>query len=251
MTIAENGPKPGDDQLRPISALNHLLFCPRRCALIHVERVWVENVFTLEGSQSHKKVHASPSDEEISGAERIVRGLLLRSDRLRLVGVADLVEFRKPPHPGPLPRSAGEGGTSKPPHPGALPRSGGEGESGPTPYPVEYKRGRRRKWDNDEVQLCAQALCLEEMLGAAIPAGAIFHIKTKRRREILFDAALRQRTEDAVARLHALLDSGITPEPIPHPKCAGCSVRAQCLPDLVARSDAYRRAERSLFVLAE
>ena len=94
-----------------------------------------------------------------------------------------------------------------------------------TPYPVEYKRGKRRKWDNDEVQLCAQALCLEEMLGVPIPAGAMFHVQSRRRREVLFDADLRRRTEDAAVRLHALLAAGATPPPIVHPKCRQCSVQ--------------------------
>jgi len=206
-----NVSRAGDDELRPLSALNHLLFCPRRCALIHIERVWIENVFTLEGSRSHKKAH-SPEDET-SGTERIVRGLWVKSDRLRLVGVCDVVEFK------------------------------------PQPSPIEYKRGRRRKWDNDEVQLCAQALCLEEMLNVAVPAGAIFHVKSKRRREILFDGKLRRQTEEAVARLHALLESGVTPPPVPHPKCKGCSLNAHCMPELVACDTAYQRAAKALFTV--
>src|SRR5579885_3141566 len=137
----------------PLSALNDLLFCPRRCALHRSEGLWVENRHTVEGSHAHRVVHASPARASGEGAYRSVRGLWLRSDRLRLVGVADLVEFR------------------------------------PQPYPVEYKRGKRRRWDNDEVQLCAQALCLEEMLGASVPAGAVFHVRSGRRHEVNFDDA--------------------------------------------------------------
>ena len=144
-----------DDELQPIRALNDLLFCPRRCALHRIEGVWVENAATTEGTLAHKKVHAGPSEDELGSTGRIVRGLWLRSNRLRLVGVADLVEFR------------------------------------PEPYPIEYKRGRRRRWDNDDVQLCAQALCLEEMLGQAVERGAVFHVRSKRRREVVFDAKLR------------------------------------------------------------
>ena len=183
---------PSDDDLQPIRRLNDLLFCARRCALHRIEQLWVENQYTLEGTHAHDKVHA---DREETGATgRILRGLWLRSDRLRLIGVADLVEFR------------------------------------PEPYPVEYKRGKRRRWDNDDVQLCAQALCLEEMLGTSIPRGAVFHVRSKRRREVVSTAALRRTTEDAVARLHALLGSGQVPPPVLHPKCKACSLYASACP---------------------
>ena len=202
-----------DDDLQPISALNHLLFCPRRCALNHIEGVWLENHLTLEGTLAHKKVHAEGSQEEDGTAGRTVRGLWLRSNRLRLVGVADLVEFRR------------------------------------EPYPVEYKRGKRRKWDNDEVQLCAQALCLEEMLGVSVPRGAIFHVRSKRRREVDLDADLRRRTEDAVVRLHALIQAGEVPAPILHPKCKHCSLHAVCMPELLVAPARYQREAAELFVV--
>jgi CRISPR-associated exonuclease Cas4 len=139
--------------------------------------------------------------------------LWLRSTRLRIVGVADLVEFR------------------------------------PEPFPIEYKRGKRRKWDNDEVQLCAQAMCLEEMLNVAVPGGAIFHIKSKRRREIVFDAALRQATEEAARRLHEIVSSGEVPPPVLHPKCKECSLHDVCMPELITETSAYRRAATSLFTV--
>jgi CRISPR-associated exonuclease Cas4 len=202
-----------EDEFQPIRALNDLLFCPRRCALHRSEGLWVENRHTVEGSHAHRVVHASPARASDEGAHRTVRGLWLRSTRLRLVGVADLVEFR------------------------------------PQPYPVEYKRGKRRRWDNDDAQLCAQALCLEEMLGVAVPAGAVFHVRSGRRREIVFDDALRRLTEDAVARLHALLASGATPPPVPHPKCKQCSLYELCMPDLVADRAAYARAAGVLFAV--
>lgn len=204
-----------DEDLQPIRALNDLLFCPRRCALHRLEQMWVENAFTLEGSHAHAKVHADPSREELAATGRIVRGLRLRSSRLRLVGVADLVEFR------------------------------------PEPYPIEYKRGRKRRWDNDDVQLCAQALCLEEMLQQPVPRGAVFHVRSKRRREVVFDTALRQATEAAVERLHTLLHSGQTPPPVLHPKCKSCSLYAQCLPELISNQAAYRRQAASLFVITD
>ncbi len=204
------------DDYPPLSALNDLLFCPRRCALHRLEGVWADNVHTTSGSLDHRRVHAQRDADE--AAIRTARGLRLVSHRLRLVGVADLVEFR--------PAVAG-GGT--------------------VPFPIEYKRGRRRRWDNDDVQLCAQALCLEEMMGVRIPGGAIFHVRSRRRRDVAFDDGLRRTTEDAAARLHDLLRAGITPPPRPHPKCRQCSVRHLCLPDLVAEQAAYRRAAANLF----
>jgi CRISPR-associated exonuclease Cas4 len=206
------------DEYPPLSALNDLLFCPRRCALHRIEGVWVENAHTVAGSYEHRRVH-TPRDADES-PWRTSRGLWLTSHRLRLVGVADLVEFRRC-------------------EPGAP----------EVPYPVEYKRGRRRKWDNDEVQLCAQALCLEEMLGTAVPAGAIFSARSRRRREVAFDTSLRRQTEGAVARLHALLEAGVTPPPQLHPKCKQCSVRAVCMPEFVSATGAYRREAAALFTL--
>jgi CRISPR-associated exonuclease Cas4 len=201
-----------DDDLQPIRALNDLLFCPRRCALHRLEQLWTDTSHTVEGSHAHRGVHTDTADTHNDGPFRVVRGLWLRSDRLRLVGKADLVEFR------------------------------------PTPFPIEYKRGRRRKWDNDDVQLCAQALCLEEMLGVTVPDGAVFHITSRRRREVIFDDALRRRTEQAVDALHALVASGVVPPPVLHPKCRDCSLHKVCLPEVIVDQPAYRRAVRHLFV---
>jgi CRISPR-associated exonuclease Cas4 len=209
---------PDSDDYPPLSALNDLLFCPRRCYLHRVEGVWIENVHTASGALDHKRVHAQRDAEESS--IRVARGLSIVSHRLRLVGVTDLVEF----HPDP------EGGPD-------------------VPFPVEYKRGRRRKWDNDEVQLCAQALCLEEMLGVAVPAGAIFHVKSKRRRAVPFDEKLRRQTAEAAERLHRLLGATVAPAPIVHPKCRECSLNNLCLPELVVAQARYQRAARDLFSL--
>jgi CRISPR-associated exonuclease Cas4 len=160
-------------------------------------------------------VHADADEGHEESGYRVVRGLWLRSERLRLVGVADLVEFR------------------------------------PTPFPVEYKHGRKRRWDNDEVQLCAQALCLEEMLGVGVPEGAVFHARSGRRREVVFDEAMRRTTEEAVERLHALLACGVTPPPVLHAKCKQCSLYALCMPELLSKRDAYQHAARSLFVACD
>ena len=139
-----------DDALLPLSALQHLLFCERQCALIHIEGQWAENRYTAEGRVMHRKAHDGPSAQH--GDVRVARGLALRCLRLGLIGYADVVEFRP-----------SEGGTAA------------------TPYPIEYKRGKPKAHDADEVQLCAQALCLEEMLGTAVPAGALFYGRTRRR----------------------------------------------------------------------
>jgi CRISPR-associated exonuclease Cas4 len=209
-------PAPDGDDYPPLSALNDFLFCPRRCALHRLEGLWRDNAHTAAGSLDHRRVHAARDGDELPF--RIARGLWVVSHRLRLVGVADLVEFRPNPAGGP-----------------------------DVPYPVEYKRGRRRRWDNDEVQLCAQAFGLEESLGVAVPAGAVYHVRSRRRREVVFDADRRRRTQGAADRLHALLASGVTPPPIPHPKCRQCSVRDLCLPDLVSAPAPYRRAADALF----
>jgi CRISPR-associated exonuclease Cas4 len=182
----------------PLSALNDLLFCERRCALHRIEQVWIDNGHTLQGSAGHSHAHQAPARPELDAGNRIARNMWLSSTRLRLVGRTDVVEFR------------------------------------PEPFPIEYKRGRRRKWDNDDVQLCAQALCLEEMLSVAVPAGAIYHLSSRRRRDVVFDAALRQRTEDAARRLHELLDSRVTPPAILKPRCRGCSLRSLCMPEVLS-----------------
>jgi CRISPR-associated exonuclease Cas4 len=194
----------------PLSAINDLLFCARRCFLHRVEGVWVENVHTLSGSLDHRRVHEKKDSETRDG--RSARGLRLISHSLKVQGVADLVEF-----------------------PNGI------------PYPVEYKRGKKRKWDNDEVQLCAQAICLEEMLGVEIPLGAIFHVRTKRRREVRFDLPLRDKTRLAAQQLEQVLKQTSSPRPILHPKCKQCSLHDLCLPELLSAPDEYLRASASLF----
>ena len=247
-----------EDDYQPIRALNDLLFCERRCAMHRVEQVWVENRFTLEGTSAHKKVHAGPSEEDLGAQGRVVRGLWVKSERLRLVGIADLVEFRTVPNVSEQSGAVGKGGVGKgdgyvlPERPrGCFAQNETVPFSRETPYPVEYKRGKRRRWDNDDVQLCAQALCLEEMLATHVPAGAIFHVKSRRRREIVFDAGLRQRTEDAARWLHELFASGETPPPVLKPRCRGCSLRELCLPEMLsgrARAAAY---QRGLFAMSD
>lgn len=198
------------EEYPPLSALNDLLFCERRCFLHRVEGLWSENHHTLAGSHSHRHVD-SRSDRSSPGGGSS-RGLRVISHTLRVQGVADLVEYPEA-----------------------------------TPYPVEYKRGRRRNWRNDDVQLCAQAMCLEEMLGRAVPSGAIFHIQSKRRREVVFTTRLRDATHRAADRLHELLAQRKAPAPILQPKCRQCSLRSHCLPELISAPRGYVVAADSLF----
>ncbi len=197
-----------DDPL-PLSALNHFVYCDRRCALIHVEGIFVENAYTLEGSQAHEKAD-TPGYETIAGV-RVERALPLFSHHLGLSGKADIVEF----------------------HPGAI------------PYPVDYKRGKRKKWDNDDVQLCAQALCLEEMFNTEVPRGAIFHASSKRRREIVFEQSLRALTLETINRVRQMIVRREVPLARLKPQCDGCSLHELCMPEL-SRADAIR-ASKDLF----
>jgi CRISPR-associated exonuclease Cas4 len=222
-----------EDDLLPISALQHLLFCPRQCALIHTERLWAENPFTLEGRHLHEKADAGKADRR--GALRTGRGLLLRSFRLGLFGKADIVEFR--PAPVPDVSLIGPGPAPLPP-PDATPPPAPRPD---VPYPVEFKRGRPKAHRADEVQLCAQALCLEEMLGVSILAGALFYGKTRRRQEVTFDAPLRALTEQTAADLHALLRSGQTPPAVADERCDHCSLQSLCLPGAARRAGAASR----------
>lgn len=224
-----------EDDLLPLSALQHLLFCERQCALIHIEGLWAENPLTLEGGHLHKKVHEGP--DESRRDVRILRGLPLRSLRLGLIGKADAVEFRRLDRKEtPSDGSSGERGVRL------------EGAQGLwLPFPVEYKRGQPKRHRADEVQLCAQALCLEEMLGVSIPGGALFYGKTRRRFEVAFDDALRAETERAALRLQELIRSGITPRARREPKCESCSLLHLCLPEAMSSGrSAARYLERSL-----
>lgn len=204
-----------EEDYQPLRALNDLLYCDRRCALHRIESVWIDNAHTLSGTFSHER--ADRQVEWNSDGVREVHGMWLKSDRLRLVGKADVVEFHV------------------------------QGSTGEIPYPVEYKRGKRRKWDNDDVQLCAQALCLEEMLQVPVPRGAIFHVKSKRRRKVDFTEQLRHKTETTIKGLHELIASGLTPPAVLKPQCDGCSLRAICLPEMTSRIADVSRYVRAMF----
>ena len=198
----------GDDPI-PLSALQHYLYCPRQCALIHVERLWAENRQTAEGRVLHDRAD-QPMAEQRHGV-RTVTAMPLSAPALGIAGVADVVEFH----------------------------DDGDRE---TPYPVEYKRGRPKMHRADEVQLCAQALCLEAMFGVDVPEGALFHGATRRRQVVSFDAELRSITLDAIRATRELLASGRTPLARYEPRrCDACSLLDLCQPRLLARAREVQR----------
>jgi CRISPR-associated exonuclease Cas4 len=202
-----------EDELLPLSALQHLAFCERQCALIHVEQVWVDNPLTLEGSFLHDRVDQRGPRHELRGSILLARGLPLRSFRLGLSGRADVVEFRR------VAVSDGPKGCSLRGRPGRW-----------QPFPVEYKRGKPKPDACDEVQLCAQAVCLEEMLAVEIDEGALFYGKTEHRHGVRFGKELRTLTDSMAARLHVMVAAGTTPLAERKEKCLRCSLLDVCRP---------------------
>lgn len=196
-----------EDQLIPISALQHWLYCPRQCALIHVEQAWSENRFTAEGRVMHERAHDGP-DESRPGI-RITRGMPVRSLTLGLTGQCDVVEFK-------------QGSAGVPP---------ASSQHFEHITPVEYKRGKPKSHRADEVQLCAQAICLEEMLQTEIPSGCLYYGKNRRRKEIHFDSELRQLVADTTAAIRACFTSGTTPTAeYQSRRCDACSLIDHCQP---------------------
>jgi CRISPR-associated exonuclease Cas4 len=195
-----------EDALVPVSALQHYLFCPRQCALIHVERIWQEDGATAEGRILHERVDGGRPDRR--RGVRSARGIALRSLAHGLVGKADVVEF-----------------------------SG----VGAPPYPVEYKRGQPKAHRADEVQLCAQALCLEEMFGRPVPEGALFYARTKKRLTIAFDPALRALAAEIAAAVRAMIAERRTPPPHAMPGCKRCSLADRCRPQRLEKPPAVQR----------
>lgn len=197
----------GDEEgLIPLSALQHYLFCPRQCALIHVEQLWADDAATVEGHLLHERVDSAQG--ETRPGVRVARGVHLRSFALGVAGRADVVEFR---------------GSER------------------LPYPVEYKRGRPKPHRADEVQLCAQAICLEEMCGQAVPEGALFYGGERRRTVIAFDPDLRALTGQIAASTRAMLVAQCTPAPVPMAACRRCSMHELCQPERLSKPPAVAR----------
>jgi CRISPR-associated exonuclease Cas4 len=182
-----------EDALIPLSALQHYLFCPRQCALIHVEQSWAEDGATAEGRLLHERADSGKPDRR--PGVKILRSLTIRSLTLGVTGKADVVEIH-----------------------------------GTAPYPVEYKRGRPKAHRADEVQLCAQAICLEEMLCQAVPEGALYYGETRRRTVVPIDAPLRALTAQVAADARAMIAAQATPAPVYMPACEKCSLQNICRP---------------------
>ena len=213
----------------PLSALNDFLFCPRRAGLKFIEGLRGENEHTVIGDLAHANVDF-PGYEQRAGW-KLLRALPLFSDRLGLSGRADLVEVRLRESEIPDLRSQ-------------MPRIA-------EARPVEYKKGPKRRFDNDEVQLCAQALCLEEMFGISVPIGAIYHAQSERRTEVEFDDTLRQLTLSAISNLKFLISNSAVPAAELKPQCEGCSLHEVCLPELARSPTAWRAAQTRLFTPVE
>ncbi len=207
-------PSAGSGDYLPLSALNDFAFCKRRCALHRLENLWVESSHTVHGTLLHSRVHKKGSKTREDSTE--LRGLRILSHRLRLQGVADMVEFK-------------------------------DTVNGITPYPVEYKRGKVKAWDNDDIQVCAQAICLEEMLKTEVPKGAIYHIRAKIRREVIFDTSLRKKTARIANELHFVLTQEKLPPPVLLPHCKKCSLNHYCMPNISQDNITYLNELTKLF----
>lgn len=202
-------PRPDDERIM-ISALEHYAYCPRQCALIHVEQSYEENLYTLRGNRAHER--ADEPETEWRDGVRIERGLPLWSEVHGLSGRADVVEF----HDG-------------------------------VPYPIEYKSGGKRHHRPARIQLCAQALCLEEMIGHDVPKGALFHIGSHRRQEVSLTDALRAETLDAIAAVREQIEESRVPPPVNDARCDKCSLQEACMPDTLDARGRQRWWARTLY----
>lgn len=195
----------------PVSALNQWAYCPRRCGLIHMESEFMDNIHTARGTAEHER--ADTIRHETLDGRRIETALPIWSNRLGLIGKCDIVEF--------------------------LPDG--------TPYPVEYKHGARKKRLNDDIQLAAQAMCLEDMLGRPVTTGAIYHASSRRRREVEITPELRQRVESTTSAIRAMLISGILPPPANDERCRECSLKDICQPEAVGETAKLHYERQHLF----
>ncbi len=203
-----------DDPLM-LSALQHWSYCPRQCALIHLEQAFDENVHTMRGNAAHERVD-DPGFETFEGV-RSERALPVWSDRLGLVGKCDVVEFHPDGHV----------------------------------YPVEYKHGRKRPQAHDDLQLAAQAICLEEMFGKPVTHGAIYHHTSRRRREVTITPELRQQVEETTVAIRTMLALGKLPPPVNDARCKECSLIEICQPQAMAAKDGQRALAANLFEVEE
>lgn len=202
---------PEEDWLQ-LSGLQHFAFCRRQWALIHIENQWAENYRTVDGHLMHERVH-DQEFRESRGDRLTVRGLAIHSARLGVSGQCDAVEFFKSP--------------------AGVSLQGREGLW--LPYPVEYKRGRPKEYNADELQLCAQAMCLEEMLCCPVPEGALYYGEPRRRTVVSFTPELRGQVQGSLSEMHELYQRRYTPRVKPSKACSSCSLKDLCLPKLMSR----------------
>jgi CRISPR-associated exonuclease Cas4 len=188
-----------------IAALNQYSYCPHRCWRMFCVGEFSDNQYTIEGTSLHERVHTL--SEMYREETWQVRAIWLKSERYGLIGKSDLIESNS----------------------GQL-------------YPVEYKRGRKGEWDNDELQVCAQALCLEEMTGKSITQGYVYYAQSHQRQLVEIDAALREFTVATIAAVTILLETGVMPKAVYDKRCKGCSLVAQCLPQVAAKVERYQEA---------
>jgi CRISPR-associated exonuclease Cas4 len=200
-----------DDPI-PLSALQHWSYCPRQCCLIHAEQSFAENIHTQRGQSIHARTDEAGVEAGFDG-RRVARAVPLWCDRLGLVGKSDVVEF------------LADG----------------------TPYPIEYKHGRKREQRHDDIQLAAQAICLEEMTGKPVPFGAIYHASSRRRREVIIAAELRQAVATCVAEVRAALQGATLPPPVNDKRCRECSLAELCQPAAIGARERQRHLAETLF----
>ena len=199
-----------EDEYLMISGIQHFLFCRRQWALIHLEQQWAENDRTVDGQLMHSNVH-DPNFRSKRGDILTVRSLKVYSSKLGISGECDAVEFYASPDGIRLHRTEGTW----------------------LPYPVEYKRGSAKLNVSDEAQLCAQAMCLEEMLCCDIPEGALYYGETRHRQVVQFTEDLREQVRSAVEEMHQLYQRGHTPRVTPTKSCNACSLKELCVPKLM------------------
>ena len=199
-----------EEEFLQLSGLQHFKFCRRQWAFIHIEQLWAENYRTVDGTLLHQRAHNTEL-RETRGDLIITRGMAVLSPTLGISGQCDVVEFRRDPLGIPL---AGQEGLWR-------------------PFPVEYKRGAPSKRGADELQLCAQAMCLEEMLCTDIPAGALYYGETRHRQAVAFSGQLRAEVQTCLAEMHDLFRRGHTPKVKPTKSCGACSLKDLCLPRLI------------------
>jgi CRISPR-associated exonuclease Cas4 len=197
------------DNLLLLSGIQHFAFCPRQWALIHIEQQWSENVRTVDGGIFHERAHGEALSES-RGDLIVTRGMRVFSERLGMSGQCDVVEFRR--------------------HMDGITLQGRDGRW--QPYPIEYKKGSPKENDADELQLCAQAVCLEEMLACTIAEGSLFYGEPRRRLRVELTPEKRARTEELLRQMHEYYRRGYTPRPKPAARCKACSLVNICLPNL-------------------